>query len=167
MTQSVGSTWEWHKRKDHNSGRQGLTPVSFTIQCQLTALKRWYAFQGDKMLYQRIPTPRPAPKEVLKDAWQVEPGKLSSSERSLANAVLEDQGRMTKNQEMVDKLSTEYRTESVIADFSKTGEFNRFSEESKKRLQKIGKIDLFELGKVTKIKQCLACAECRQKDWLL
>ena len=84
------------------------------------------------MLYHRIPTPRPAPKTVLKDAWQVERGKLSSSERSLANAVLEDQGRMTKNQEMVDKLSTEYPTESVIADFSKTGEFNRFSEESKK-----------------------------------
>ena len=83
-------------------------------------------------MYQRIPTLRPAPKTVLKGAWQVERGKLSSSERSLADAVLGDQGRMTKIQKMVDKLRTEYRTESVIADFSKTGQFNRFSEESKK-----------------------------------
>ena len=29
-----------------------------------TALKRWYAFQGDKILCPRIPTPRPAPKTV-------------------------------------------------------------------------------------------------------
>ena len=53
-----------------------------------------------------------APKIVLKNAWQVEQGKLSSCEKSCAeggtfkidlrvqgvpqNAVLEDQGRMTK-----------------------------------------------------------------------
>ena len=31
----------------------------------------------------------------------------------------------------MDKLRTEYRTESVIADWEQTGEFNRFNEESK------------------------------------
>ena len=40
--------------------------------------KMWYAFR-EKILYQRIPTPRSAPKMVLKDAWQVEQGTLSSS----------------------------------------------------------------------------------------
>ena len=25
-TQSIGSIWAGHKKKDHNSGRQGLTP---------------------------------------------------------------------------------------------------------------------------------------------
>ena len=48
------------------------------------------------------------------------------------DAVLEDQGRMTKIRELVKTLRTEYRTESVIADMSKTGELNRFSEDSKK-----------------------------------
>ena len=32
------------------------------------------------------------------------------------DAVLEDQGRMTKIQELVDKLQSEYQSESVIAD---------------------------------------------------
>ena len=30
-----------HKRKEHNSGRHGLTPLSFTIQCQVLPLKKW------------------------------------------------------------------------------------------------------------------------------
>ena len=53
-------------------------------------------------------------------------------QRTPQDAVREDQGRMTKkNQDLLDKLRTEYRTESVIADLSKTREFNRFNEESK------------------------------------
>ena len=59
-------------------------------------------------MYPRIRTPRPAPNIVVKNAWQVEHGKQSSSEQSSAegdlfkidlrvqgapqNAVLEDQG---------------------------------------------------------------------------
>ena len=84
-------------------------------------------------------------KIVLKNAWQVERGKLSSNDKSCAegdlfkidrrvqgdpqNAAFEGQGRTTKAQDLVKTLRTEYRTESVVADFSKTGEFNRFSEE--------------------------------------
>ena len=104
--------------------------------------------QGGNILYQRIPTPRPAPKIVLKDALQVEQGKQSSSERSPGEenlfiidlrvqrvpqtAVLEHQGRTTMIRELVETTRTEYQTESVIADLSKTREFNRFSEASKK-----------------------------------
>ena len=39
------------------------------------------------------------------------------------NAVLEDQGRVTKIQDLVHTLRTQSRTESVIADLSKTGVF--------------------------------------------
>ena len=54
------------------------------------------------------------------------------------SAGLEDQGRLTKIRDLVKTLRTEYRTESVIADLSKTREFNRFSEAFKKTA-KIGK----------------------------
>ena len=93
------------------------------------------SLRGDKILYQ-IPTPRPAPKIVLNNAWQVEHGKQSSSENSCAegdlfktdlrvqgvpqNAVLEDQGRVTRIQDLVHTVRTQYRTESVIADLSET-----------------------------------------------
>ena len=30
-----------HNRKDYSSGRHELLPLSFMIQCQLTAMKRW------------------------------------------------------------------------------------------------------------------------------
>ena len=52
------------------------------------------------------------------------------------NAVLEDQGRVTNIQGLVDTLRTQHRTESVIADMNKTGEFDTFSEESNKTIQK-------------------------------
>ena len=74
--------------------------------------------------------------EKCTEAWQVEQDKLSSSERSIAegnlfkiglwvqgiphNTALEDQGRMTKIRESVNKLATENRTESAIADLSTT-----------------------------------------------
>ena len=35
-------------------------------------IEKVVCLQGDKTVYQRIPTPRPAPKIVLKHAWQVE-----------------------------------------------------------------------------------------------
>ena len=66
---------------------------------------------------------------------------------------------MTKIQELVDKVTTEYRTESVITDLSKTGDFNRFSDESKKTIQNLRKIALFELGEVSKKIQCPSCAK--------
>ena len=100
--------------------------------------------RGDKILYQRIPTPRALPRVVLKNVWQVQHDKQSSNEQSCAegdfskidlhvqavphNAVLEDQGRVTKIQDLVHTLRTQSRTESVIADLNKTREFNTFSE---------------------------------------
>ena len=107
---------------------------------------------------------------MLKNDWQVEQGELPSSEKSCTEgnlfkidlrvqghpqtAVLEDPGRMTKIRHLVKTLRTQSRTESVIADLKKTGEFNRFSEESKEIFQKLGKIELFELEEVAKKLQC-------------
>ena len=105
---------------------------------------------GDKILFRRIPAPRPPPKVVLKNGWQVQHDKPSSNEQSCAerdlfkidlsvqevpqNAVLEDQGRVTKSQD---------------ADLKKAREFNTYSDEPKKTVQQLGKIDKFVLGEVS------------------
>ena len=123
-------------------------------------------------MHQRILTPRPPPKIVLKNVWQVERDKQSSSEQSCAeadffkidlrvqgvplNAVPEDQGRVTKIQDLVYTL----RTESVIADLTKTGEFNTFSEKSTKT-KKWRRSNCFELGEVSEKIQSPSCAKYR------
>ena len=112
---------------------------------------------------------------MVKNAWQVEHGKQSSGEQSCAqedlfkidlhgqgvpqNAVLEDQGRMIKIRDFMKTLRTEYRRESVIADLSKTGELNTFSEESKKTINNFGQMELLELGEVSTKIQCPSCAK--------
>ena len=94
-------------------------------------IEKVVCLQRDELLNQRIPTPRPAPKIALKDAWQVEQGKLSNSERSTAeghlfksdpriqgishNAVLEDQGIMTKIRELVKKKNSEQNTDQNLS----------------------------------------------------
>ena len=67
---------------------------------------------------------------------------------------------MTEIQELVDKLRSEYQTESVRRrDLSKKGNFNRFSEESKRTIQTLGNIELYELGENFKTIQCQACSK--------
>ena len=78
------STWKPHqdavylihfgqgtRTKDCSCSRQGLMPLSSTIQCEPTASKKWYASKEKKMVYQRVSTPRPAPKIFLKDVWKL------------------------------------------------------------------------------------------------
>ena len=48
------------------------------------------------------------------------------------DAALEDQERLSKIQEVADKLRTGHQTESIIGDLVKKGKFNRFSKESKR-----------------------------------
>ena len=57
--------------------------------------------------------------------------------------MLEDQERMSKNQELVDKLRTGYQTESIMADSERKGQFNRFSKASKRTVRELGNIDLY------------------------
>ena len=66
---------------------------------------------------------------------------------------------MTQIQDLLDKLRSEYQTESVIADLSKKGKFNRFSEDPKKTIQRLGNIELYELGEVSKMTQCAPCSK--------
>ena len=96
----------------------------------------------------------------MKNVWQVQHDRQSSNEQSCAerdlfkidlsvqevpqNAVLEDQGRVTKSQD---------------ADLKKAGKFNTFSDEAKKTVQQLGKIELFALGEVSTKIQCLSCAK--------
>ena len=75
------------------------------------------------------------------------------------DAVLEDQGRMTQIQELVDKLRSEYQTESIVADLGKKGNFNRFSAASKRIIFNLGTIELYELGEMSKKTQCQSCSK--------
>ena len=75
---------------------------------------------------------------VFENVWQVEHDNKSSSEQQCGegdlfkfdlrvqtvpqNAVLQDQGRVTKTQDLVHALRTQNRTEYVIAELSKTRE---------------------------------------------
>ena len=60
---------------------------------------------------------------------------------------------MTKIQDLVNTLRTQYRTEFVIADLSETVRV------PKKTVPKLGKIELFELGEVSTKIQCSSCAK--------
>ena len=66
---------------------------------------------------------------------------------------------MTKIQELMDKLRSEYQTELIVADLGKKGNLNTFSEESERTNQKLGSIELFELREISKTTQCQACLE--------
>ena len=61
---STGSTWPGHKRKDCSFGRQGLKVPADCIEKVVSQ-------GGDKTLFQRPSTPRPAPKIVLKNVWKL------------------------------------------------------------------------------------------------
>ena len=115
-----------------------------------------------QFLYQRIPAPRPAPKNVLKNVRQVQRDKPSSSGQSCAerdpfkidlrvqgvplNPVLEDQGRANMIRNLAHTLRTQSKTESMITDLQKTDVFNTFSEESTRTIQNLRKIELLEFG---------------------
>ena len=103
---------------------------------------------GDKILFRRIPAPRTPPKVVMKNVWQVQHDRQSSNEQSCAerdlfkidlsvqevpqNAVLEDQGRVTKSQD---------------ADLKKAGEFKTYREEPRKDRPTIGKDRIICIGR--------------------
>ena len=70
-TPSTGSTWPGHQKRDCSFGRQGLTPLLFTIQCRPTASKKRYSLKGDITLYQSPSTRRPAPNIILKDVCKL------------------------------------------------------------------------------------------------
>ena len=60
-------------------------------------------------------------------------------QRTPQDAVLEDQGRMTINSRFCDKLRTEYRTESVIADWGRQENSTDSMRNPNKTLEKIEK----------------------------
>ena len=113
----------------------------------------------DAILCQRIRAPRPPPKIVLK-AWQVqrdeESQRRTGIEKSIAEqenqfkidfrvqgvphiAVLVDQGRTSRIQELAHTPNTHSRTEALITDLQKTDVFNPFSQESKRTIHNLGK----------------------------
>ena len=71
--------------------------------------------------------------------------------------MLEDQGRKTTIQELVDKLRTVYQTASIVTDLGKKRKFKKFSEESRDTFRKLGKIELYELGEISETVQCQEC----------
>ena len=58
--------------------------------------------------------------------------------------------KIKEERDLVHTLRTQYRTESVIADLSKSREYNTFSEESKKKaISKLGKVEWFDVEEVS------------------
>ena len=127
--------WPGHKNKDCSCSRQGLTPVSSSIQCQPTASKKWYAFKESKFCIKEFPRlvlfrRQYSKMPVSRSSSTIKVHHLAAGDRLRKkthlkvdlrlqgipqDAVLEDRGRVTKIQELVDKLRSEYRTDSVIA----------------------------------------------------
>ena len=65
--------------------------------------------------------------------------------------MLEDQGIMTKTQNVVDKLRSDHQTESIVADLGKKGNFLTSSakNQSERTNGDAGNIDLCELGEMS------------------
>ena len=76
------------------------------------------------------------------------------------DGVLEDQGRMTNIEELLEKLRTGYQTASIVTDLDKKRIFKKFSEESRDTIRKLGNIELYELGAISKTVQWQACLRC-------
>ena len=98
---------------------KGLTPLSSRIQCQPIAPKKWiHAASRSKNNTQK----RPGNLSSSSKAHKSSSGKPVAEENPLnvelkiqeipQNAMLKDQGRKNKIQELVDKLRSEYQTES-------------------------------------------------------
>ena len=144
-TPSTGSIWPrkfWQTRS-----RAIVAHDSEPADC----IDKVVSENGEKTLYQRLSTPRPAPKIILKSVWTLQQQQqrqqqdtfrctrtpVGEEENSFQadltiqgvppNAVLEDQEGMSKIQEIVDKVRTGYQTESVIRDYEKRGK-NMFTE---------------------------------------
>ena len=117
----------------------------------------------------RTSTPRPPPKIVLREAWQVKHDKelqqQTSIEKSITGqenpftvdflvqgtpqkAVLEDRERTTRIRKLAHSQNP-----------SRTDALSTFSEESKRTIHSWGKIELFELGEVYAKTQCSSCAK--------
>ena len=99
---------------------------------------------------QGTPTDNPTPRSVGKPLRGIElPVAEEEHEYEVdfriegipQDAVVEDQERMTKIQEKVDKLRTGYHTKSIIEDVGKTGKSTRFSEESSRTIPELGNVE--------------------------
>ena len=127
-------------------------------------------------MYQRIPTPRAAPKIVSSEAWQVQhdEGRVqqqSSAEKMCAEqenqfkivfrvqgvpqkAVLEDRGRTSMIQNLTHTRGAPRKP--MITVFQKTDELIR---SVRRTIASLRKIELFELGEVSARAQCPSCAK--------
>ena len=71
---------------------------------------------------------------------------------------------MNQDSRTGEKLRAEYRTESVIPDLSKTGEFTRLSDESRKTIQELVKIELLNWDKFPRTCSAHHAPSTGQKD---
>ena len=67
---------------------------------------------------------------------------ISEFKKFHKNAVLKDQERMSKNQEVIDKLRTGYQTQSIMKDLGENGKSNMFSEASRRTIKELGHMEL-------------------------
>ena len=73
------------------------------------------------------------------------------------DGVLEDQGRMTNIEELLDNLRTGYQTASIVTDWDKKRKLKKFGEKSTDSNRKLGNTELYELGEISETVRCRAC----------
>ena len=83
---------------------------------------------------------------------------------STENAVLEDQGRGTKFQDLLLTLRTQSRAESVIVDLNQTGVFNTFSDDSKTLSKNGGRSNYLNWDKFLRKYSARPASSTDQKD---
>ena len=123
-TPSTGSIWPGRKKKDCIFGQTRSHAIILYDSVKADCIEKSGSPSRRQIFNQRVSTPRPAPKVVLKDAWQSKQQQQQQGTQSSSgtpaeeypftvdlripgipqDAVLEDQGRRTKIQELVDKL---------------------------------------------------------------
>ena len=78
-------------------------------------------------------------------------------ERIAQDVILKDEERMSKIQEVGEKLRNDSRMKSILEDLGKPENSIKSSEESSRIIDEMGNIELYELGRMCRKVQCHSC----------
>ena len=68
----IGQNYPEHKIENCNLGKRSHMQSSHTVLCQQDCIHRVISQNGDRILFERLSTPRPAPKVALKSNWHAQ-----------------------------------------------------------------------------------------------
>ena len=151
---------------------------------------------GDRILFERLSTPRPAPKVKLKSNWH---SQQQQQQQSICEDVSTSTRRLARDLEPVFQKKPQFEIDlrvegvsqdAILQDAEKTTEINKkfeklrigsctkstrndlskgnviFSEESSRAIYVMGNVELIELRQTLATIQCLSCLMCLFGVWL-